>query len=106
MSKKAFDKIADGLREALAVARGQAKPARLYVPPEIEVGKIREKQKLSQEDFARIFGFTIDQIRAWEQGRSRPLGGVRVYLMLIENNPKAVMKMLRTTSLSLNRKVA
>ena len=26
--KKAFDKIADGLREALSVARGEAKPAK------------------------------------------------------------------------------
>lgn len=26
MSKKAFDKIAEGLNEALAIARGEAKP--------------------------------------------------------------------------------
>jgi len=30
MSKKAFDKIAEGLREALAVARNQASPADLH----------------------------------------------------------------------------
>lgn len=30
---KAFDKISAGLNEALAIARGQAEPARLYVPP-------------------------------------------------------------------------
>lgn len=29
MSKKAFDKISDGLNEALAVARGEAEPAKL-----------------------------------------------------------------------------
>lgn len=28
MSKKAFDKIAEGIREAIAVARGEKKPAK------------------------------------------------------------------------------
>ena len=32
MSKAAFDKIAEGLTEALAMARGEAVPARPYVP--------------------------------------------------------------------------
>jgi hypothetical protein len=32
MTKKAFDKIAAGLSEAVAVARGEEKPSRVYVP--------------------------------------------------------------------------
>ena len=36
MSKRAFDKIAEGLTEALAIARGEAKPAKLHIPAEIE----------------------------------------------------------------------
>ena len=32
MSKKAFEKIAEGLHEAISIARGQSKPAKLYVP--------------------------------------------------------------------------
>lgn len=35
MSKKAFDKIAEGLNEALSIARGASKPAKLHIPPEI-----------------------------------------------------------------------
>jgi hypothetical protein len=31
MTKRAFNKIADGLREALSVARGEAKPANLVL---------------------------------------------------------------------------
>jgi hypothetical protein len=31
MAKKAFDKIAEGLSEALAIARGEARPAMLYI---------------------------------------------------------------------------
>ena len=41
MGRKAFDKVAEGLNEALAIARGAAKPARLYVPAEIDIKAIR-----------------------------------------------------------------
>jgi putative transcriptional regulator len=95
MTRKAFDKIMEGLNEALAVARSEAKPAKLHVPPEINVRDIRGKLHLSQEDFASVFGFTINQIKDWEQGRARPLGGVRAYLMIIDRDPKAVIKILQ-----------
>jgi putative transcriptional regulator len=95
MSKKAFDKITAGLNEALEIARGNAKPSKLYVPPEINVRAIRRKLEMSQDDFAAEFGFTINQIRDWEQGRTRPLGGVRAYLMMIQIRPEVVLKILR-----------
>jgi putative transcriptional regulator len=98
MSRKAFDKIAEGLSEALAIAKGDARPAKLYVPPEINVKAIRQRLELSQDDFAAHFGFSINQIRDWEQGRSRPLGGVRAYLMLIDRNPDAVRELLRAAA--------
>jgi putative transcriptional regulator len=98
MGKKAFDKIAEGLSEALAIARGEAKPAKLHIPTEIDVKAIRTKLALSQDDFAARFGFTTNQIRHWEQGRSRPLGGVRAYLTIIDRNPESVLALLRSTT--------
>jgi putative transcriptional regulator len=98
MSKKAFDKIVAGLNETLEIARGNVKPARLFVPPEINVREIRKKLDLSQDDFAAEFGFTINQIRDWEQGRTRPLGGLRAYLMLIKNDPQIVSRLLRNSA--------
>jgi putative transcriptional regulator len=95
MSKKAFDKIAAGLTEALEVARGNAKPSKLYIPAEIDVRAIRRKLKLSQDGFAAEFGFTINQIRDWEQGRTNPRGSSRAYLMVIQHNPTAVLDVLR-----------
>lgn len=94
MVKKAFDKISGGLKEALEIARGERKPAKLHVPQEISVRAIRTKTGMSQDDFAASFGFTVAQIRDWEQNRSRPLGGNRAYLMLIGENPEIVIKML------------
>jgi putative transcriptional regulator len=96
MSKRAFDKISEGLAEALAIAKGEGKPAKLHIPPELDVNAIRSKTGLSQDDFATAFGFTINQIREWEQGRARPLGGVRAYLMIIDRNPKEVLSLLRS----------
>ena len=98
MARKAFDKVAEGLNEALAIARGTAKPARLYVPAEIDIKAIRGKLSLSQGDFADRFGFTVNQIKDWEQGRSRPLGGVRAYLMIIDRDPALVLDLLRSAS--------
>ena len=102
MGKKAFDKIAEGLNEALSIACGEAKPARLHIPADIDVKSIRSKLSFSQDEFATRFGFTVNQIKDWEQGRSRPLGGVRAYLMIIEHDPASVLALLR----SLGRKRA
>ena len=92
MTKRAFDKITAGLTEAIAVARGEAKPASLHVPAELDVKAVRGKTGLSQTDFAYRFGFTADQIKAWEQSRARPLGGVRAYLLMIDTDHEAVAR--------------
>lgn len=89
------ERLIRSARQAAAIARGDAEPARLFVPPEIDVKAIRSSVSLSQDDFAAEFGFGVDQIKAWEQGRSRPLGGVRAYLMLIEKRPQAVRRLLK-----------
>ncbi len=95
MSKTAFDKIAGGLKEALAIANGTAAPARLYVPAEIDVRAIRTKTKMSQDQFASAFGFSVYQIRQWEQGRHSPLGAMRAYLVVIDRHHEEVLALLR-----------
>lgn len=97
MTKKAFDQIMEGLDEALEIAKGEKAPARLHVPVEIDVKAIRKKVGLSQENFAYTFGFTVEQIRSWEQGRARPLGGVRAYLLMIDLDHESVIRILGST---------
>jgi putative transcriptional regulator len=96
MTKRAFDKIAAGARDAVAIARGEADPDsyRLHVPAEVDVKAIRASQGLSQEAFAMRYGFTLGRIRDWEQGRSRPDGPARVLLKVIEKNPEAIEQAL------------
>jgi putative transcriptional regulator len=104
MSKKAFDKIAEGLNEALAIARKEAKPARIFVPPEIDVRAVRRGLGMSQDSFAATFGFTVTQIRDWEQGRSHPLDALRAYLAIIQTDPTRVRKILK--AMAAQRKAA
>lgn len=92
---KAGERLIGAAREALAIARGEIEPAGTFIPADIDVRAIRHKTKLSQEDFAAVFGFSVSQIRQWEQHRCRPLGGVRAYLMLIDSRPEDLVRMLR-----------
>jgi putative transcriptional regulator len=91
---KAGQRLIEAAKEAAAIARGEKAPARIHVSAEIDVRAVRAKIGLSQQDFARRFGFTVNQIRDWEQGRSRPLGGVRAYLMIIHRDPDSVRRLL------------
>jgi putative transcriptional regulator len=95
MSKKAVDKIAAGLKDAIAIARGELKPTRVFIPPEIDVRRIRNALAHSQDTFAAAYGFTVSQIRQWEQGRCQPVGALRAYLTLIERDPAGVAKTLQ-----------
>ena len=97
MSKKAFDKIAAGLNEAIAIARGEADRGsyRVREPADVDVGRIRRKLRLSQSEFAARFGIAPGTLRDWEQRRKRPEGPARVLLMVIEREPDAVARAIR-----------
>jgi putative transcriptional regulator len=97
MTNKVADSIRRGLEEALAYAEGTADTSRycVYIPEDINVKAIRTKLDMTQEEFAGRFGFSINTLRHWEQGRRVPEGPTRAYLLVIDRNPKAVQKALR-----------
>lgn len=94
---KVADDIRQGLAEALAYAEGQADEAdyRVHIPETIDVKAIRAKLGLTQEAFARRFGFSPNTLRHWEQGLRQPEGPARAYLLVIDRAPKAVEDALR-----------
>ena len=100
MSKKAFNKIAAGLKDAITIARGEADRAsyRVHVPADVDVARIRRKLKLSQSDFAARFGIAPGTLRDWEQKRKRPEGPARVLLVVIEREPDAVERAIRAST--------
>ena len=96
MSKVA-DGIRRGLEDAVAYAKGKADQSRyrVHVPVRVDVRAIRQGLGMTQEQFARCFGFSVNTLRHWEQGKRRPEGPTRAYLLVIERAPKAVQRALR-----------
>ena len=66
------------------------------VPDLVDVAAIRASipGKLTQEAFAKAFGFTFSAVREWEQGRKRPERAARALLAVIRSNPEAVRRAL------------
>jgi putative transcriptional regulator len=97
MSKKVANSIRRGLVEALAYAKGEADTGkyRVHVPNRIDVRAIRDKLGMTQQEFAGEFGFSVNTLRHWEQGKRRPEGPTRAYLLVIDRAPKTVRKALR-----------
>ena len=96
MSKVA-EGIRRGLEQAVAHAEGKAdeRRYRVHVPARVDVRAIRAKLGMTQEAFAGSFGFSINTLRHWEQGKRQPEGPTRAYLLVIERAPKAVRKALQ-----------
>jgi putative transcriptional regulator len=92
MTSKAAESIRRGLEEALAYAEGTADASRyrVQIPEDIDVKAIRAKLEMTQEDFAGNFGFSINTLHHWEQGRRVPEGPTRAYLLVIERDPSAL----------------
>jgi putative transcriptional regulator len=95
---KAGQSILRGLEDALAFTRGDHSRARVtvvLVPKRVNVRRLRARYGLTQQQFAKQFGFTVSAVRDWEQGRRKPRGPARVLLTVIEKEPEAVVRALR-----------
>jgi putative transcriptional regulator len=91
---KAGESILRGAREALAFARGAHEGYVVHVPEQVDVKAIRRRLGLSQRRFAERFGFKLDAVQNWEQGRRRPEDAARAFLRVIEREPDAVQRAL------------
>lgn len=95
---KAGESILRGAREALAYARGETEDGFVaHVPRRIDVRAVRRRVGLSQARFAARFGFSLDALRNWEQGRRQPDLAARAFLTVIDREPDAVLRALAGT---------
>jgi putative transcriptional regulator len=97
MTKKVADRLERSLKQAIAYMDGTADLSkyRVHVPKQIDVRAIRTKLNMTQQEFAAVFGFSINTLRHWEQGKRVPEGPTRAYLLVIDRAPKTVQKALR-----------
>lgn len=102
--------LIEGLKEAVAVQRGELDPARVHVrvlsqrdvevvPPEMydaeRIQLIRERLQVSQAVFAKILNASPAAVRAWEQGARDPDGTSLRLLEVAERYPEAVLGTVR-----------
>jgi putative transcriptional regulator len=68
----------------------------VYPPPSPDqVRALRARLGLTQVQFARRFGFTLDTVQQYEQGRRRPSGPASTLLRVIAADPDGVVRALR-----------
>lgn len=93
MNKKAFNELLQGVRELGGALRGDKRVvARVDRVEPGSVVAIRAKLGLSQSEFARVFGISLDTLQNWEQGRRKPSGAARVLLKVAERHPEAILE--------------
>jgi putative transcriptional regulator len=91
---KAFESIEQGLKEAVAHARGQLDGVQEWKPSPVDVAAVRDQLGYTQEQFASRFGISVATLRHWERGDRRPNGPALVLLNLIARDPQAVGRLL------------
>lgn len=90
----AFKSIKQGLTEAVGHAKGKKAGVVEYRPQPLDVAALRGSLRLTQEQFAARFGFSVATLRHWERGDRKPRGAALVLLNVIAKQPKAVMRAL------------
>lgn len=87
--------LVESAKQALAIARGEMEPARVFEFEEIDVAAIRKRLKLSQGKFAERFGLSVATVRDWEQKRRRPDRIATNLLRVIDHAPETVERALK-----------
>lgn len=97
---KDFEGIMEGLGDALAIVEGRADPAdyRVHIPVSVDVKAIRKSLKLTQDEFALRYGFSLGRLRDWEQGRSEPDASNRILLTVLASVPDVVHRVLEAAN--------
>jgi putative transcriptional regulator len=81
--------IIRGMKGKRVIVRrtGRARP---YWAP--RVAAIRVRTGMSQREFAKLIGVSVDTLQNWEQGRRQPSGPAVVLLRVLEHDAESVMR--------------
>lgn len=84
------------LEELRAIRRGDIVPRThtFFVPPSVDVARVRASVGLSQAEFAAKYGFSLAAVRKWEQGTREPDAAARTLIGMIGVNAKAVDRLM------------
>jgi len=94
MKKVSFDKLAESVRQAGRIRRGEMKAGRVFHFSPADIKGIRLRLKKSQAEFALMIGVSLATLQNWEQGRRFPEGPARALLKVAAEKPEAVIEAL------------
>jgi putative transcriptional regulator len=92
--KTQFEQMVDGLTDVAAFLAGEQEGFKAHVPVEVDVKAIRSRLGMTQARFSETFGFSLDAIKHWEEGRRTPEAPARTLLIVIDKYPAAVLTAL------------
>ncbi|WP_028484054.1 NadS family protein [Thioalkalivibrio sp. ALE17] len=82
-----YDELQSSLQEAVAIKQGKKAPSRVTRHEVADVKAIRAHLHVSQAEFAKAMGTSIDTIKSWEAKRRNPTGLAAKVLATIQDNP-------------------
>ncbi len=94
MREKDFENLAESVRQAGAIRRGELEPGRVTEFAPVDVKAVRLRLGKSQSEFARMIGVSVATLQNWEQGRRRPGAPAQALLRVAAENPEAVVAAL------------
>ncbi|HAD07582.1 MAG TPA: transcriptional regulator [Anaerolineaceae bacterium] len=95
MKEETFAELLASVREGAAILNGQQTASRSFEMSGQDVKAVRERLKLSQQQFALLLGVSVNTLQNWEQGRRKPRGAVKVLLRVAERHPDILLDLLR-----------
>lgn len=96
MDKTLFESLKQGLKEAVAIRRGELAPGRVTEISPPDAKSVRNKLGLSQTEFAQLIGVKVATLRNWEQHRRHPTGPAAALLTIVEKEPEAALRALHS----------
>ena len=86
--------LKQSLQEAVAIAKGEMTPTRVFVVEPPDVKAIREKIGLSQSAFAQLIRVNLKTLQNWEQRRRTPTGPAAALLTIVAREPETAIRAL------------
>ncbi len=99
MDEYHFQELLESLREAMAMMRGERKPARCFRVRLDNIKKVRKKLGMSQPEFAQLLGISVKTLQAWEAQRLQPSRDMALSLLQIaQQYPEVLMEIWQEVS--------
>ena len=82
-----YDELHRSLQEAVDIKQGKKAASRVTRHEVADVKAIRAHLKISQAEFTKAMGTSVDTIKSWEAKRRNPTGLAAKVLATIQDNP-------------------